>query len=396
MVALADFLNKTGFKVYVISYKGTLFSYYGYDELVKEIDISYIENNMKPVKPDNKNANIKDILNFRLKKLIKDLTNFFIIPDQTARMTNTYFKHASALIKKECIENVIISSPPHSMQKIGIKLKVKYKNRINLVVDYRDSWNNSTIFSQKNPIRKFLAKEIEKKVLKSADKFTYVSPPILSKIITAYGINISDKSTLIMNGYNSDANAVKPKTSQRSSKNKKITIGHFGAVTDNPKAFRSVHKLFRILSENKNIGNKLEFYFFGTNKFKLSDEELPDCVHTVMSLPHNKAIEKMHDMDYLLLIHSDKSNSDEVITGKLFDYISVKKPIICLSPEDMEAKRMIEKNNIGFWINYDNSADMINKFVKIEKNDYRNSYDSMDVEKYDRNSQNKRFLNLLK
>ena len=39
----------------------------------------------------------------------------------------------------------------------------------------------------------------------------------------------------------------------------------------------------------------------------------------------------MNEMDYLLLIHSEKETASEVLTTKLFDYIFTKKPIIVIS-----------------------------------------------------------------
>src|SRR5690554_8223668 len=46
------------------------------------------------------------------------------------------------IIAKEDIYNVITTSPPHSVQLIGLKLKTQLKNKINWIVDFRDPWTD--------------------------------------------------------------------------------------------------------------------------------------------------------------------------------------------------------------------------------------------------------------
>jgi len=39
----------------------------------------------------------------------------------------------------------------------------------------------------------------------------------------------------------------------------------------------------------------------------------------------------MGEMDYLLYAYAKCQNSDEVVTGKLFDYLGARRPILCLA-----------------------------------------------------------------
>ena len=103
---------------------------------------------------------------------------------------------------------------------------------------------------------------------------------------------------------------------------------------------------------------------------------------------------KMAEMDYLLIVHSDITNSDEVITGKIFEYVSVQKPIICLAPENMEAVRMIKRYNIGLHIEITDNQEIIDKFLGLKKH-MDDSYKQIDINDFSRERQYAKILNLL-
>ena len=52
------------------------------------------------------------------------------------------------------------------------------------------------------------------------------------------------------------------------------------------------------------------------------------------------ALKKMLEMDYLLIVHTEAITATEVLTGKLFDYIFVGKPIIVISRGETEAGKL--------------------------------------------------------
>jgi hypothetical protein len=60
----------------------------------------------------------------------------------------------------------------------------------------------------------------------------------------------------------------------------------------------------------------------------------------------------MRQMDYLLCLHTERNTSKEVITGKLYEYISSKRPIIFISAGDTEGGEIVKKYRLGYSINY--------------------------------------------
>jgi hypothetical protein len=108
------------------------------------------------------------------------------------------------------------------------------------------------------------------------------------------------------------------------------------------------------------------------------------------------AIEEMHRMDFLLLVHTDTTSIDEVITGKFFEYIYVKRPILALASKNMEAAKLIEKYKIGYVMDYQDPNDIKNKLKMVLQNSSFNFYKNKDFSIFKREEQYKKFLKIIK
>ena len=70
---------------------------------------------------------------------------------------------------------------------------------------------------------------------------------------------------------------------------------------------------------------------------------------------------KMSRFDYLLILHTEKSTASEVITGKFYEYLSSRIPIIVISNGPTEAGRLVQRHNLGYSIDY-NKVSLVNFF----------------------------------
>ena len=101
--------------------------------------------------------------------------NFFI-PDPRRGWNRHAIKEAVSIILKERISAVISTSPPHSSQLIGLKLK-KIFSGIQWIADLRDAWTDIYYYELFYPtfISKMIDRHFEKSVLKNADKIIITS-----------------------------------------------------------------------------------------------------------------------------------------------------------------------------------------------------------------------------
>ncbi len=102
----------------------------------------------------------------------------------------------------------------------------------------------------------------------------------------------------------------------------------------------------------------------------------------------------MNEMDYLLLIHSEKETASEVLTTKLFDYIFTKKPIIVISNGETEAGQLIEKYKIGKNINLQHLP-LSDTLLEIINTSNFNQLNEMQYNYFSRENQNLKFLQIL-
>ena len=376
-ITLADFLTRHNYEVTLLSQKGEVETDLGYQEVLEKLDLHYVS-------PTESTAADYLLGNLQL------FTCGVIIPETRAKIYYRMFRVALDIIEKKGIVDVIITTPTHHAQLIGLYLKLRLKDKVNLIVDYRDSWFTNNFYRKKGLISRFFAEHKEKAILNRCDYFTYISEPMLTQILSQYGLeHFKDKSRLIMNGYNKRVDFQVKKQDE----NSPIKIGYFGHLTDAKNSFRSIETLVNALQEMPELQDKIDFYFYGDVRLVNTSLDNIKNIHVKSSVMHDEALELMSTMDYLLIIHSNPETAAEVITGKFFEYVSVKVPILNLTPPIMEANKLVEKFSIGKIIDISTVKTVKDGLSKLSR--MSGCYDDMDVTVFSREHQYKLFLELL-
>jgi hypothetical protein len=368
ILKLSKFLKENGYEVFVLAANGEKISYFGKEDELKNLNVTYYNDplnkyenihflNSKKTKTESpKKQNLIKKLKNNIINIGKEIVSELIIPHRSALFINNAFKSAKELIESNNISNVIVTSPPPSLAYLGLKLKNHYKNKINLIVDYRDSWNSIPLYSKKTSLMKYFSEKLEKKVLQKTNHYIYVSRPILDKVVQKYKLfELKNKSTLIMNGQKYDKddfnenikkiikqNKISNKTSNIINNTEKIKIGHFGSIAS---FYRNPTVLFDFIE--KNFKDNFEFHIYGIHNLKKSYS----FVKFHDNVPHKKALELMTGMDLLLIMHTQIESSEEMISGKFFDYLASARPILVYGPKRMEATKLVLENNLGYHIN---------------------------------------------
>jgi glycosyltransferase involved in cell wall biosynthesis len=377
-ITLADFLTKNDYEVTLLSQKGQKVSDLGYQEVLEKLDLNYVS-------PEQ--ADLSDWFLGNLKLFSCGV----IIPETRAMIYYRMFRVALELIEDKGIVDVIITTPTHHAQLIGLFLKQRLKDKINLIVDYRDSWFTNNFYRKKGRISRYFSEHKEKAILNSCDYFTYISEPMLTQIISQYGLkDFEQKTRLIMNGYNKEVDL----SSIEKNKNGPIKIGYFGLLTDAKNSFRNIETLIAALKEKPELQDEMEFYFYGDVRLNNTSLDGVKNIHIKSSVPHDEALKLMANMDYLLIVHSNPATSEEVITGKFFEYVSVKVPVLNLTPSIMEANKLVKQYGIGKVVDITTSASVKKGLSNLTR--MPDCYENIDVTSFSREHQYKIFLECLK
>ena len=335
ILKLAEYLRDNGIDVHVLCARGEEIGYFGYEGLVKSLDVIYLKDRLQPLV----NRITRDSAESALRKmdrssgafrLLKKAVNELSIPDVGVFFVGKFIREASRMVREQGIRNVIVTSPPPSTLLAGYALKRRFGGRVNLLVDYRDSWNLGYVGRKRTLLADRLNLAMERRVLDAADHFLHVSAPMLDALATRVN-GLAAKATLVMNGYDENQRLGEPLPLRRRTGSASDTSA--GSVGSEP--HRNPERLFAALEKCPGL---VRLVLYGD--VSVPDpwrERLKDVVEFAGVVPHEDALRKMQEMDLLLLYHSEREGAKEVVTGKLFEYMLAGRPILAMGAAEMEA-----------------------------------------------------------
>ena len=316
----------------------------------------------------------------------------FLIPDPRKFWIRPSIRFLSKYLKKNPVDLIISTGPPHSMHLIALGLKRKFN--IPWVADFRDPWTQIDFYS-KLRLTKWADnkhRNLEKKVLSDADYVVTVSPNCAADLE-----KITDKKVeLIYNGYDpEDFNF------DNASLDSSFTITHFGSFNKdrNPNYFWEA--LGELSKSNSQFNKLLRIQLIGQTDISvinsIKENDLGKNLILVDHLPHKEGLIRISQSQILLLPINDAPNVKGILTGKMFEYLAIQRPILAIGPTDADFAKIIKETQSGVAINFDD----INKMKEI-LSDYFDKYkkgklsvESGAYEKYSRKNLTEKFISLI-
>lgn len=330
------------------------------------------------------------------KSIFDKLSSFirlnFFIPDSRIGWNYFAFKKAKEIIKKNKIDYVITTGPPHSSHLIGQKIYKKYK--LKWIVDLRDPW--SELFYLKSKFRFNLSKKIndqlEHKVLQNADAIITTVGGRYHKILNSK-ISNPNKIHKIYNGYDK-LNYDKIKET----KPNKFNIVFTGVLSKNHN-YEIFHEILKTLSPIKQNLNMV-FTLAGRiddNITKLYSNEI-ELINKGY-VDHDNAISIIKSSHLLINFNYKETEETDMISGKLIEYLASGTPIINFSNSANESQEVLKLSPKSFNANT-NSVKLVVDFIKSEYNDWtEGNYKKQSLKNIDslsRESLTKKLLEIIK
>jgi len=294
--------------------------------------------NFSPIK-DSKNKN-------GVLRKIKNIIHTFTVPDPAIGWFPFALFSAIRIIKKEKVNCIYSTSAPYTSHLVALLLKKIFG--LPWVADFRDLWTQHPFSTSPQNLRMKIEERMEYKVLKTADRIVVATDHIGESFLLKYPAIAKDKFKTITNGYDlDDFRALQPKVFS------KFTITYVGSFYSirTPKYF--LQALRMLIDEKPTVRNNMQVLFIGKfdprNYQLLDDLELQNVVTVYNYVFHQEAVQYMLGSDILLLILPP--NAVGVYTGKIFEYIASKRPILALVPEDGSAAKLIKETKSGFIVN---------------------------------------------
>ncbi len=291
------------------------------------------------------------------------------------------------------IDTIISTGPPHSMHLIGLGLK-KHFPKINWVADFRDPWTQIDFYHELLPGKwaDSRHKKLEKSVLQTADHVITVSKAC------AEGLqDIAERKVdVVTNGF------IFPEfNAQEVQLDKAFTIAHFGSMPNarNPMAlWKALQGAIKI---NPAIAEHLQLKLVGPVDFQIIEDikkhQLERNMKLIPSVSHAESLVMQRSAQILLLVANNAGNVKGILTGKFFEYLGAKRPILAIGMADGDLHLALGETQSGQFCDFSDeeamTAFVLDTFGKFQQGALHSS--STGLNTYSTQALTKRFLDII-
>ena len=313
-----------------------------------------------------------------LGKIVQYIRANYFIPDARKFWIQPSVNFLSNYLENNHIDAIITTGPPHSMHLIGLELKKKLG--IKWISDFRDPWTEIDYFQQLPLTKKATKKhqDLEQEVLINSDMVVVVGETMKEKFLKH-----TKRIKVLTNGFDTIEDLSTQKLDE------KFSITHVGLMNSD----RNPTILWKVLNEisntNPNFKNDLRIKLIG----KIDDAVIQDLkvfdhntIETIPYLDHKDVSKYQASSQVLLLSINEVPSAKGIITGKIFEYLQAKRPILAIGPEDGDAAMILKNTNAGTIVGFKNKTVLKATILNLYK-DYKEGVlfvKSINIEQYHR------------
>ncbi len=291
----------------------------------------------------SKGKSNKDALN----KLAIWIRGNFFIPDARMFWIRPSVKYLTKYLANNPVDAIISTGPPHTTHLIAKRVSKRFSTP--WLADFRDPWTNIDFFDDLKPtyFAKKIHRGLEKNVLSQAQSVVTVTKG------WADDLSLISKTRVIVveNGYDpEDFDNVEVEM------DKGFTLTHIGTLSPN----RNCNLLWQVLGEK--VKTEAEFAkhfrlrFVGSvdssayNAINLNG--LLPYAEFLGYLPHDQAVNLQLRSSALLLLVNNSPNALGIQTGKVFEYMAAKRPILAVGPVAGNSHDLISETQTGIFVDF--------------------------------------------
>jgi glycosyltransferase involved in cell wall biosynthesis len=309
-------------------------------------------------------------------KLSRWVRGNLFIPDARKGWNRFALPEARKILKREEINAVVTTGPPHSTHLIGLALKSEFP-ALTWIADFRDPWTDIYYYDAllHTPKSRERDASLELQVLESADQVLAVCPSNVDLLAAKLPPERREKIKLVTNGYDEeDFQGI-----ERATRKGKLEIGYTGTLAP----MYDVYPILQILA-TLDIPWQLTIAGSITPEINKMAEELKIDKHISFlgHVSHRESLELLRRSNVLLHIMPNTPKSMMGTTGKLYEYIGSGTPIINFGPVEGDSAMFIESANAGSTFNR-NEGVKAGSFLSDIYSGYKNSR-MVDVSRFDR------------
>jgi glycosyltransferase involved in cell wall biosynthesis len=264
-------------------------------------------------------------------------SNFFI-PDARVWWVRPSVKFLKGYLRKNPVDAIISTGPPHSMHLIALDLKRELG--VKWIADFRDPWTFIDFYAQLKLTRWADAKHkrLEQEVLREADLVTSVSWQWAADMQELGATKVE----VITNGYDPDDLPSPPEPVDEA-----FSLVHIGSLSPTRNAPELWKALKMLCDEDPVFATKFKLRFVGpvdhTIAESIEQAGLGAHLERTGRVTHEEAMRQMQRARVLLLLVNDTPNLMGILPGKLFEYISTGRPVLGIGPPQGDVAKVLDR-----------------------------------------------------
>ncbi len=292
----------------------------------------------------------------------------FFIPDARMGWIKPGVKQGLEIIEKHDIQAIYSSSPPYSCSMIARNLK--RRTGLPWVAGFRDPWRGFLSAPNRWWLPDAIDRAYERSVYAECDRMEVAWEGIAKDFAGKYPDLDTAKVHHLPNGFDSaDFPTVEVVEKDR------FVVTYTGSMYGkrNPESFFAA--VARLVEQGRVDPSDIRLQFigrFGAEVRAMFDHPvLADSILVHDYMPHAASVRHLFQSDALLMVVDDFKGNEEIVPGKVYEYMGSGKPVITLAPEGA-VTRVIEETRSGRCArskNIDGIADIFLDFYTQWKED---------------------------
>jgi hypothetical protein len=263
------------------------------------------------------------------------------VPDPSLSWALAAFNASIEATRRWRPDAIAVSGPPFSSFIAASRLS----RRLNIpwVADYRDLWSNNTYYPYPSP-RRALDRLIERITLRGAACLVTVSEPLADDLGRLHG----RRAEVVLNGHqpSDDGAEGQPRLPGR------LNLLYAGQLYPGK---RDPQPLFEAIALLGASGDGIRVHFAGPHGEQAKESAhragIPDIVIDHGQIERAEALRLQYRADVLLLLMWNDIGEKGVYSGKLFEYLFTRRPILMLGWADGVAAQLIRSREAGVVLN---------------------------------------------
>jgi hypothetical protein len=210
------------------------------------------------------------------------------------------------------------------------------------VADLRDLWTDNPYYPFPS-WRRTLERRLEQRVLRTAAGLITVSEPLREVLADEY----QSPTVSVLNGFDP---LDYPKEAIHRPTDGRLRIVYTGMLYSGPVGRRDPSPLFSALRHTRDP-EAVRVQFFG--RYVASAQEIArECgvgslVETHAAVPYGESLLLQRRADALLLLPGNEPATKGVFTGKFFEYLGARRPLVVISDRENVAAAVVAERDLG-------------------------------------------------